>query len=359
MKKGIIISALLIVALVAFIAFQLLSQPDTEASVEASATGEDYGISILDLFDTTTEISGYNTTEERFTEDVAFIKEELTRYNNLYDIYNEYEGINNVKTINDNAGITPVKVDSELIDLIKYGKEMYYETDGKLNIAMGSVLSIWHTYREQGLENPDAATLPTEEELAAASEHTNIEDIIIDEEAGTVYLADTEMSLDVGGIAKGYAVQAVATAAKAHGIDHVLLNVGGNICAIGSKTEDKNFKIGIQNPDLESYEAYIETVEIGDGNCVVSSGDYQRYYEVDGTRYCHIINPDTLFPSTEFAQVSILASDSGMADAFSTALFNMTLEDGQQFIESHEGVEAMWVLKDGTFVYSEGFPSTN
>ena len=359
MKKGRIISALLVLVLMVFIAYKLIPTGNGETSVEASETGEDFGITIIDLFDTRTEISGYNTTEEKFTEDVAYIQDELTRYNNLFDIYNDYDGLNNVKTINDNAGIAPVEVDSDLIEMIKYGKEMYYETDGKLNIAMGSVLSIWHKYREAGLENPDEATIPSEEELQLASEHTNIEDIIVDEEAGTVYLADAQMSLDVGGIAKGYAVQAVATAAKAYGIDHVLLNVGGNICAIGSKAVDKNFKIGIQNPDLESDEAYIETVEIGDGGCVVSSGDYQRYYEVDGTRYCHIINPDTLFPATEFAQVSILADDSGMADAFSTALFNMTLEDGLQFIKSHDGVEAMWVLKDGTFVYSEDFPSNN
>ena len=106
---------------------------------------------------------------------------------------------------------------------------------------------------------------------------------------------------------------------------------------------------------MDSDEPYIETVEISDGTCVVSSGDYQRYYEVDGQRYCHIINPDTLFPATDFKQVSIVTDDSGKADAFSTAVFNMNLEEGQDFIADHQGVEAMWVLQDGTIIYSKGF----
>ena len=193
------------------------------------------------------------------------------------------------------------------------------------------------------------------EELEEAALHTNIEDVVIDETAGTVFLADAQMSLDVGGIAKGYAVERVVQEGYEHGIDHMLINVGGNISCIGTKGAKGDFNIGIQNPDIESDELYIETVSISNGVCVVSSGDYQRFYEVDGIRYCHIIDPDTYFPATAFKQVSIVTDDSGKADAFSTAVFNMTLEEGQEFISNHPGVEAMWVTQDGSIVYSKGF----
>lgn len=314
-----------------------------------------YSVEYIDLFDTQTEITGYETDGETFADEAAFIKERLTYYNQLYDIYNSYDGINNIKTINDNAGVKPVEVSQDIIDLIKFGNEMYYETDGEINIAMGAVLSIWHNYREAGLDDVANASLPSDAELEEAAAHTDIENVIIDESAKTIYLSDAQMSLDVGGIAKGYAVERVVQESQERGIDHMLLNVGGNISCIGTKGKQGDFNIGIQNPDLESDEPYIETVEISDGTCVVSSGDYQRYYEVDGQRYCHIINPDTLFPATDFKQVSIVTDDSGKADAYSTAVFNMTLGEGQDFIADHPGVEAMWVLQDGTTVYSKGF----
>ena len=125
-------------------------------------------------------------------------------------IRDSYEGINNIKTINDNAGIKPVKVDKRIIDLIKFSKDMYEKTNGKTNIAFGAVLSIWHEYRTIGIEDPANAALPSEEELRIASEHTNIEDIVIDEEHSTVFLSDPLMRLDVGAVAKGYATEQVS-----------------------------------------------------------------------------------------------------------------------------------------------------
>ena len=276
-------------------------------------------------------------------------------YNNLYDIYNDYDGLNNIKTINDNAGVQAVEVEPEIIELLEFGKEMYDLTDGKVNIAMGSVLRIWHEYREYGIDNPSDASLPPLSDLEAAKEHTDINKVIIDKEAMTVYLEDADMSLDVGSIAKGYAVQQVLEYCKNQGMNNILFSVGGNIAGLGGRADGTNFKIAIQNPNLESPDPYVEKVEIKDGQCVVSSGDYQRYYEVDGKRYCHIINPDTLFPAETFAGVTVLTNDSAKADALSTALFNMTIEEGQKFIKSLDNVEAIWVYHDGTVVYSEHF----
>lgn len=349
MSKGKLISIGAICILIIFIVYKAMIGT-------VSDVGQDkYSVVLIDLFDTRTEICGYETDEDTFTENVDFIKDRLTYYNQQYDIYKSYEGFNNIRDINKYAGVKPVRVSEDIIELIKFGKDIYYETDGQVNIAMGAVLSIWHDHRQAGVETPESASLPSMEELEEAASHTDIEDVVIDETAGTVFLADAQMSLDVGGIAKGYAVERVVQEGYEHGIDHLLLNVGGNISCIGTKGAKGDFNIGIQNPDIESDELYIETVSISDGVCVVSSGDYQRYYEVEGTRYCHIIDPDTYFPATEFKQVSIVSDDSGKADAFSTALFNMTLEEGQEFISNHPGVEAMWVMQDGSIVYSKGF----
>ena len=146
-----------------------------------------YTATFLEVFNTKTEIVGYGTSEEEFRIQVEQIKEKLVYYHNLYDIYNCYEGINNIKTINDNAGITPVVVDKEIINLLKISKDMYKNTDGKVNVAMGSVLSIWHDYRGNGVADPENAKLPDMQELQSAAEHMDLDRLIIDEEASTVF----------------------------------------------------------------------------------------------------------------------------------------------------------------------------
>lgn len=307
----------------------------------------------MTLFDTVTQIVGYAETEAIFKEQVQVVYDELEVYHQLYDIYNDYEGINNVKTINDNAGIAPVKVDKKLIDLLLLGKEMYEETDGNINIAFGSVLSIWHRYRTRGIDEPENAKLPPMDMLQKAAESVDIDKMIIDTEASTVYLEDKNMSLDVGSIGKGYAVEQAAKAASEAGVDSMLLSVGGNIRAIGVKGDGTQWKVGIQNP-FETDGGFLERVFVEDIS-LVTSGDYQRYYEVDGKKYHHIINQDSLMPADHFTAVSILCKDSGRADALSTAVFNMTYEDGYSFVEGLEGVEAMWVFEDESIKYSSGF----
>ena len=356
MKCFKIISVVIILALIALIlAVQYRGKSDESVNNGSNKELSKYTINFLDVFDTSTDITGFATSQEEFDKEANLIKEKLTYYNNLYDIYNEYDGLSNIKTINDNAGVQPVKVSSDIIDMLEFGKDMYELTDGKVNIAMGSVLKIWHDYREAGLDNPETASVPAFFDLQEAAKHCNINDLIIDKDKSTVYLQDADMSLDVGSIAKGYAVQRVLEYCKANGMNNILFSVGGNIAGLGARADGDNFKIAIQNPDLESSNPYIEKVEISDGQCVVSSGDYQRFYEVDGKRYCHIINPDTLFPAEGFAGVSVITDDSAKADALSTALFNMSIEEGQAFVEKLDGVEAMWVYHDGTKEYSKNF----
>ena len=316
-----------------------------------------YQSEFIMLFDTVTRIVGYSKSKEEFTEYAQIIYDNLKEYHQLYDIYNDYEGINNIKTINDNAGIKPVKVDKRIIDLIKFSKDMYEKTNGKTNIAFGAVLKIWHEYRTIGIEDPANAALPPEEELRIASEHTNIEDIIIDEEQSTVFLRDPFMSLDVGAVAKGYATEQVSKIAKESGMNSALLSVGGNVRAINKNvTSNEPWNVGIQNPDTEAEESVIKIVKLDDSS-LVTSGDYERFYIVDGEKYNHIINPDTLYPAKYFTAISIICKDSGLADALSTAVFCMPFEEGLEFINSLPEAEAMWIFSDKTIKYSDNFES--
>ena len=313
-----------------------------------------YDAQFFQLFDTVTSIIGYTKDQETFTAYAQELYDELEIYHQLYDIYEEYPGVSNIKTINDNAGIQPVQVDEKIIDMLEEAVEMYEKTDGRINIAMGSVLSVWHRYREAGTSDPDQAMLPPEEELREAAKQMDITRMIIDREHSTVYLEDPDMSLDVGSVGKGYAVEMVCRKLKEDGLKNALISVGGNVRSIGDKTNGNMWTVGIQNPDLGSSQTYLHRLEIRDMS-LVTSGVYQRFYMVNGKQYHHIIHPDLLMPWDMYASVSILCQDSGLADCLSTAVFNMEPEEGMKFIEALEGVEAMWIYPDGTESYSSGF----
>lgn len=313
-----------------------------------------FDATFLELFDTVTTIVGYAKDKDEFSVFAQAVYDDLEQYHQLYDIYNDYDGVNNIKTINDNAGIAPVKVDQRILDLLEYAKQADELTGGKINVAYGAVLKIWHDYREAGVDDPENAKLPPMEVLKEKAQHTDINNMEIDEEAQTVYLKDPEMRLDVGAIAKGYATEMVARDMIRQGYQNSMLSVGGNVRTIGSKPDGEAWNVGIQNPDLESEETNLYILKLKDYS-LVTSGDYQRYYMVDGKKYHHIIDPDTLMPSAYFTAVSIICPDSGMADALSTSVFNMPYEQGLALIESLKGTEALWVFKDGSMKYSSGF----
>ena len=306
----------------------------------------------FDYFDTVTTVIGYEQDKEDFDAVCADVFELLGEYHKLYTIYDRYDGFLNLCVINSEKKAEDV--DARIIDLLLYAKEMYALTDGRVNVAMGSVLSIWHGYRQAGMNDVANAKLPTMSELAEAAEHTDINDLIIDKEARTVTLADPQMKLDVGAIAKGYAVEMVVKELEARGVDGYLLNVGGNVRTVGAKPDGEKWTVGIENPDSDSQESYLAYLGLA-GESLVTSGSYQRYYIVGGKRYHHIIDPDTLMPCDNFTSVSVVCKSSAQADALSTALFCASLEEGLALVESLPGVEAMWLSADGEIFESSGF----
>ena len=164
--RGNMLKRLTAVVMIVILAFNLA------ACASVKEEKQRYEAQFLELFDTVTTIIGYSDSKEEFTKQVNMIYDNLEQYHQLYDIYNDYDGISNVKTINDNAGIAPVKVDRKIIDLLLFSKKAYEMTDGKVNAAFGAVLRIWHDHREAGIANPEQATLPDMEQLKEANKHT-------------------------------------------------------------------------------------------------------------------------------------------------------------------------------------------
>ena len=307
-----------------------------------------YTATFLDLFDTVTTIVGHAETEEEFKSQAQKIHDDLKYYHQLFDIYNDYPGVTNLKVINDQAGIAPVKVDTAIIQLLKDCLSYYELTDGRVNVAMGSVLQLWHVARNDGLNDPANAYLPNLDALAAAADHTTPEAIMIDEAASTVFISDPMVQLDVGAVAKGWATQKAAENAP----EGLLISVGGNVCATGvKKTDTSPWVIGIQDPDDAN--GNLHTIYVSK-NSVVTSGDYQRRYWVDGQAYHHIIDPDTQMPGQYWRCVSIVCEDSALADALSTALFLLPLEEGKSLVESCNA-DAFWVSLTGEEFMTSGF----
>lgn len=306
------------------------------------------------MFDTVVQFILYTDNEKDFNLYVEKIKERFEFYHKLYDKYNEYEGVNNIKTINENAGIEPVKVDQEIIDLLSFSLNLYNKTYKKNNIAMGPVLEVWHDYREMysdPFEYPSDNTeseLPPLELLNNKAKYANIEDIIIDDINNTVFLKNENMSIDVGGVAKGYATERIVRELEEGGLKDFVINAGGNVRVVGYSRDadgkERLWNTGITNPfDLSAKS--ISNVQVTDKS-VVSSGNYQRFYWHNNQRYNHIIDPSTLYPGTEYAQITVCVEDSGLADYLSTEIFLLPYEKGLEIAKKFNA-EVLWIFMDG------------
>ena len=322
----------------------------TPAAAETVAY-QRFSATFYDAFDTVITLIGYAPDQETFDRVYAQAQAKYIRHHQVYDSYNAYEGVNNLYYVNHNAGAGPVQAEPELIDLLLYMKQLQPQLRGRVNVAMGAVLSCWHDYRAQGV------AVPALEQLQVLNEHVNFDDVIVDSDHRTVQFADPALQLDLGAVAKGYATEIVATWLLTSEMPSFIISAGGNVrCGQPPRDGRARWGVGIQNPDDALYSAATTTKDVlyCSNISVVSSGDYQRYYVVDGVRYHHIIDPDTLFPSAYMRQVTVVTLDSGYADALSTALFLLPYEEGRAFVDGLPDVEAYWVLNDGTVQFTQG-----
>jgi thiamine biosynthesis lipoprotein len=313
--------------------------------------GEVIGDELVPYFNTSCMVYDYSgMSDEEFAELCTSVEQLTKKYHRLFDIYHSYEGMVNLYDVNNSAGGEAVSVSPELYDSLEFSKKMHDVTGGEVNICAGSVLSLWHDARQTALSG-GVATIPSGDAIAEAMKHMDIESLLLTDD-GRVGLLDEKMSIDAGAIAKGYAVERIAEWLEESGYTSIVLDFGGNLRAIGEKPSGDGWMTGIIDPLDKSN--YIKKLEVKDVS-VVTSGDYQRGFTVDGKKYHHIIDLNTGYPSEGFSSVTVITPNSGIADALSTALFCMSLEEGRALVESLEDVSALWIFPDGSFEQTDGF----
>ncbi len=277
----------------------------------------------------------------------------ISMYHQLSDKYDTYDGYTNIKTINDDPTTTHT-ITPELFDLIDFTIEHQDDVNNLFNAALGPVLQIWHDYRENCTVN-QVCEVPPMQDLLDAEVFTDPDDIILDSENYTIKM-NANMSLDLGGVSKGYISGELIEYLDSLDLDGYLINNGESNISIGGThptRESGQFLLAITDPTYTL--PYYATVYLNAGDQLVTSGDYQQYYMVGETLYHHIINNTTLMPERNSRSVSIIFSDPALADLYSTAIFIMTIEEGQTFVNGIDGLEAIWYGMDGTIYYSDNF----
>lgn len=251
-----------------------------------------------------------------------------------------------IKRINAASGSSPVKVSADTFAVIKSGIVFSELSQGRFDITVGPLVTLW------GIGTKDAR-FPDQEKIDKALALIGVENIVLQEEGHEVFLKKPGMKLDLGGIAKGYAADAAAGYLKARGITRAIIDFGGNIFVLGSKTNNKPWRVGIQHPEKRRG-AYIGVLLLK-SKAAVTSGKYERFMEAGGKRYHHILDTSTGYPvENNISSVTLIADDSMTADAMSTAVFAAGLEEGLKMVAAYKGIEAVVVTEDGLVHLSSG-----
>lgn len=293
------------------------------------------------IFDTIVQVKVYDSriTDQHFNEIEELLQKidaEMSRTNNSSEL----------AKINSNAGIKPVQVSEETFSVIQKAYDYSKMTDGRFNLAIGPLVSLWNIGNE-GAHVPDQAEI---NELIPLSQYDLIE---LNPDKREVYLKQKGMILDLGGIAKGYSADVIAKYLTDNDFHSAIIDLGGNVLALGQKPGGRKWTIGIQDPDLT------RGIPIGnlkvENQTIVTSGVYERFFEEDGKYYHHILDSETGYPvDNNLSSVTILTEKSVDADALSTSIFSMGLDRGLEFAEQLDHVEALFITKDKKVYITSG-----
>jgi thiamine biosynthesis lipoprotein len=293
--------------------------------------------------DTYINVVIYSNNTQKVNEAFEYIDELYSDYHRLTDRYLEYDEMYNAYYINNNLEMNEeLVVDERLFNVIEYGYDNFLSTDGNINIAMGNVVDVWKEYRDSG------TGIPTIDELNV---NTNINDLVLNSEKNSV-MKTGNISLDLGAISKGYVTELASEYLESVGLNEYLISAGGNV-VVGDHYKNQSYRVGIEKPISGSTELY-KVVNVTN-KAVVTSGGYHRFYEYEGNIYHHIIDSETNYPPTNMLSVTVICDDSGYADILSTYLFLMDIESGFEYVNSLQGVEAVWYGLDNEVYTSLGF----
>lgn len=293
------------------------------------------------LLGTVVDISIYDKQDESIIDKafdrIAEIEREMT--------------INNAETseimaLNAASGKNEVKLTPDTFSVVEKGKYYSELSKGKFDITIGPIVKLWNIGTEY-------AAVPEKGELSEAVKLVDYKKLILNKENLTAKLEEAGMKVDLGAIAKGYSADEVARILKENGVEHAIINLGGNVLAIGGNPNGNPWRIGIQDPFNPRGE-FLGVVPIKD-KTVVTSGVYERYFEENGKRYHHILDPATGYPTdNNLYSVSIITDKSIDGDGLSTTTLLLGLEDGMKLIESLDNVEAIFITNDKKVYVTSG-----
>lgn len=252
-----------------------------------------------------------------------------------------------ISKINENAGIKSVKVHDDVYFVLDKAKYYAKISNGAFDPTIGPLVELWGI----GTEHEQ---IPKKEEIDNKVQKVDYNKLqLLDD--NKVFLEEKEMVLDLGGIAKGYAADEAIRILIENGVKSAIIDLGGNIFVLGSKTNKEGWRIGVQNPfKSRSLDNYVGIVQ-GKDMSVVTSGNYERYFEEDGVRYHHILSSKTGYPARNNVMgISVLSNNSIDGDALSTAFYVMGIEEGLKLVEELEGIEVIYITKDKKLYMSSG-----
>ncbi|EOC99651.1 FAD:protein FMN transferase [Caldisalinibacter kiritimatiensis] len=321
LQKNIIISVLVITLLLTLGYNLFFSKGKQYTNEPISKTGF--------LLGTIVEVKIYDQVDEAIFDKVFNILDEIENKMSVNIQTSE------VSKINNNAGIKSVNVSEETFNVINKGKYYSSISNGNFDISIGPLVELWNI----GSGNEQ---IPSSKQIQEALNNIDYRNIILDKSNYSVRLSKKGMMIDLGGIAKGYAADKIASYLKDNNINSAIINLGGNVYALGARPDKTPWKIAIQNP-LETRGTYLGTVELKDKS-VVSSGVYERYFVHNDKRYHHILSPFTGYPvENSLLSVTIVSDKSIDGDGLSTAVFTLGLDKGANLINSLEGIEAIFI----------------
>ena len=265
----------------------------------------------------------------------------IAEYRRIDALMSTYKDSSEISLVNANAAVRPVRISTEMFDLIGRSQALSRRSRGAFDISYESV---GYLYDFRARQRPDDA------QIEAALNAIDYRSIVLDDAHSTVAFARPGMRINLGGIAKGYAVEHAAGLLRSQGVEHALLNAGGDTRVLGDR-RGQPWVVGIRHPRAAA--DVITRLPLVD-EAVSTSGDYERFFEEGGERYHHIINPGTGRPTDELMSVTVVGPDAVLTDGLSTTLFVLGMDQGLALVETYAGYEAIVVDRDGVLRYSSG-----
>lgn len=290
----------------------------------------------LGLFDTLIEIRAYGKNAKKA------VNQAFDEFRRLHNLLNAYDPNSEISQVNSNAGRAPVKVSSDTLEVVDRALYFARISGGAFDPTVLPLAKLWNV----GAENP---RVPEEEDIRNALALVDYRKVLVDRENSTIFLEVPGMGLDLGAIAKGYAVDKAVSVLRKNGVNSFLINAGGNVYVSGKKPGETLWRVGITDPlaDPSGTETYLG-IFTGTDISVVSSGDYQRYFEVNGVRYHHILDPKTGYPAKNLKGTTVIGVSSTDCDGLSTTLFVVGVDKGKEILSAFPGVGAIFVKADGS-----------